>query len=114
MTERQTSETTETSHVTRGYIALLVVSAGLFAGLLVLGGGVLLLAPDGWGGSLGEVNQKVQDVKGPATGALVGFSGLGLLAGGAMTALGMQQGVRIMTMAGLAAGGVVLGNAIVA
>lgn len=92
-----------------GLLALATV-----AGLLILGGGPHLLLPAGGSGTLGDFNAKIESVKGPATAAFGATSGLGLLAGGAMTGLGMQSGIRMMTLSGLAGGGVVLGNGLIA
>jgi hypothetical protein len=63
---------------------------------------------------LDDLIKAINSIKAPATAAFSAVSGLGLLAGGAMTAMGMPQGIRMMTMSGLSGGGVLLGNGIVA
>jgi hypothetical protein len=92
-------------------LALAVVVA--VVALVVMVGGVELLKPNGAEGKLGDLNDKIDQVRGPAISAFAALSGLGLLAGGAMAALGMPQGIRMMTLSGLSGGGVVLGLALI-
>jgi hypothetical protein len=98
----------------------LLVGAALLAvlALLVLLHSTHLLMPtfeDPTGDDpLGDLTDAIKSVKTPAIAVFSGLSGLGLLAGGAMTAMGMPQGMRMMVTSGLAWGGVMLGNGIVA
>jgi hypothetical protein len=98
----------------RRWLPVLVALLGV-AGLLLTTGWADLLMPAGGEDAqgLGDLRRAVDNVKGPATAAFGTMSGLGLLAGGAMTALGMPQGIRMMTMSGLSGGGVLLGNGLV-
>jgi hypothetical protein len=98
----------------RGMAGLLLIGALAAVALIALSGGVDLLMPGGGGGDgLSELRGAVNRIKGPATAAFGSVSGLGLLAGGAMAGMGMPQGVRMMTMSGMAGGGVLLGNGLV-
>ena len=98
----------------------LLISVGLLGlaavvALLILAGGAELLKPAGGEKEgLKDFIDKVEAVKKPATAAFAATSGLGLLAGAAMTGMGMQSGIRMMTLSGLAGGGVVLGNGVIA
>lgn len=64
-------------------------------------------------GGLDGLMSAIDAIRGPATAAFAGVSALGLLAGGAMAGMGMPQGIRAMTMSGLAGAGVLLGNGII-
>lgn len=99
----------------RTVVLLLIVVAALVALFALTGWAHLLLpAAENEKEGLGELEAKINAVKGPATVALGGVSGLGLLAGGAMAGMGMPQGIRMMTMSGLAGGGVLLGRGLIA
>jgi hypothetical protein len=103
------------SGTTRKVVLLLILVVALVALFALTGWAHLLLpAAEGEGEGLKELDQKINAVKGPATVALGGVSGLGLLAGGAMAGMGMPQGIRMMTMSGLAGGGVLLGRGLIA
>lgn len=95
------------------WLLVLFALAALAALALTLAGHAQLLMP-GSDKGLEDLTAAIDRVRGPATATLGSLSGLGLLAGGAMTALGIPQGIRMMAMSGLAAGGVLLGNGIVA
>jgi hypothetical protein len=68
----------------------------------------------GDGGGLKDFISAIDQIKGPATVAFASLSSVGLLAGGAMTAMGMQSGIRIMMLSALSGAGVLLGNGLVA
>jgi hypothetical protein len=85
----------------------------LVALAMLIGAPPDLLRPAGetkGGGGLGVLVEHLKDIEGPGEAVLGSLSGLGLIAGGGMTAMGMQQGIRIMMTAGLAGGGVILGK----
>jgi hypothetical protein len=100
---------------TRRWLLVLVTLTAVAVLVLLLTGWADLLMPTtkDSGDGLSTLTDAVGRIRGPATAAFGSVSGLGLLAGGAMTALGMPQGIRMMTMSGLAGGGVLLGNGIV-
>lgn len=102
-----------TSRSVRRSIRLLVLALAALVLLLVLLDVPHLLLPAEDSADLKELRDAIARIRTPATAALGSMSGLGLLAGGAMTALGMPQGIRMMTMSGMAGGGVLLGNGIV-
>lgn len=82
---------------------------------LALGVGPHLLQPSGGSsGGLSEFINKINSIKGPATAAMASLSGIGLLLGGCLLALGQQTGARIMALAACAGGGVLLGNGLIA
>lgn len=92
-------------------IALIALAA-----MFMLLGAPDLLKPAGeakGGGGLSTLVQALEKIEGPALAVFGTLSGLGLVAGGAMTAMGMQQGIRIMLTAGLAGGGVLLGKGLI-
>jgi hypothetical protein len=94
-------------------VILVLVAVVAVAALFALLGPVQLLMPADNGEGLEELRTAVDNVKGPATVVFGSLSGLGLLAGGAMASMGMPQGIRMMTTAGLAGGGVLLGNGLI-
>jgi hypothetical protein len=100
---------------TRRWLLVLATLAAVAVLVLLLTGWADLLMPttSDNGDGLSDLIGAVRRIRGPATAAFGSVSGLGLLAGGAMTALGMPQGIRMMTMSGLAGGGVLLGNGLV-
>ncbi|HEY1853999.1 MAG TPA: hypothetical protein VGG40_05370 [Solirubrobacterales bacterium] len=94
---------------------LLLAAAAALVALFALTGWAHLLLPSAKGGKGGlkELREAIGKVEGPATVVFGATSGIGLLAGGAMAGMGMPQGVRLMTMSGLAGGGVLLGRGLI-
>lgn len=97
-----------------GLVLVLLYAAAVVA-LLALGVAPDLLRPSfAKGKGLGEFIGKVDSIKGPATLALGSLSGIGLVLGGGLLALGQQSGARIMALAACAFGGVLLGDGLIA
>jgi hypothetical protein len=98
----------------RRLIYLLLAVGALVAVFALMGVPHLLAPTSGEGaGKFGELNTALHNIETPAEVVLGSLSGLGLVAGGAMTAMGMQQGTRIMLTAGMAGGGVMLGKGLI-
>jgi hypothetical protein len=97
-------------------IALLLVALIAVVALVVLLGAPHLLEPSvkGGKGGLDALENALKKIEGPGTAVFGTLSFLGLVAGGGMAAMGMQQGIRIMLTAGLAGGGVLLGKGLIA
>ena len=99
----------------RTWLVVLAAAAAVVALLLLAGwAGLLMPADKDKVDALGPLLEAIDRVRGPANAVFGSIAGLGVLAGGAMTAMGMPQGLRMMTMSGLSGGGVLLGNGIVA
>jgi hypothetical protein len=92
----------------------IVVVAALTVALVVLVGGIHLLEPGGPAPeAIQDFTKKVDAVKTPAEFALGSISALGMLAGGGLVAIGMQQGMRMMALSAAAGLGVLLGNGLI-
>lgn len=97
-----------------GLVLVLLYAAAAVA-LLALGVAPDLLKPSfAKGKGLGEFIAKLESVKDPATLALGSLSGVGLVLGGGLLALGQQSGARIMALSACAFGGVLLGDGLIA
>lgn len=96
-------------------LVFVLLCAAVAVTLLALGAAPDLLRPtfakDSKG--LGEFIGKIESVKDPATIALGSLSGVGLLLGGGLLAVGQQSGARIMALAACAFGGVLLGDGLI-
>ena len=116
-----TSKQPERARTPRREILLALVAVAALVSVFVLLGAADLLLPsegDGKEGLTGEgltdLQNALRNIEGPATAVFGTLSFLGLVAGGGMAAMGMQQGIRIMITAGLAGGGVLLGKGLIA
>jgi hypothetical protein len=99
----------------RRTIVLLLLAVAALIAMFALIGAPHLLMPSGSGGKgLGDLEKALQKIEGPALAVFGTLSFLGLVAGGGMAAMGMQQGMRIMVTAGLAGGGILLGKGLIA
>lgn len=98
----------------RTVVILLVALLALVAVVALLGVPDLLMPSTSKGKGLGDLQSALGKIEGPATAVFGTLSFLGLVAGGGMAAMGMQQGIRIMVTAGLAGGGVLLGKGLIA
>jgi hypothetical protein len=95
-------------------VILVLVAVAAVVALFALIGPAQLLMPADKGEGLKQLRDAIGNIKGPATVVFGSLSGLGLLAGGALAAMGIPQGIRMMVTAGLAGGGVLLGNGLIA
>jgi hypothetical protein len=95
-------------------VVILVVALSALVAAVGLMGAPDLLMPAGKGKGLGDLQTALGKIEGPAIAVFGTLSFLGLVAGGGMAAMGMQQGIRIMVTAGLAGGGVLLGKGLIA
>lgn len=98
----------------RTIAVLLVALLALVAVAALIGAPDLLMPSTSKGKGLGDLQTALAKIEGPATAVFGTLSFLGLVAGGGMAAMGMQQGIRIMVTAGLAGGGVLLGKGLIA
>jgi hypothetical protein len=98
----------------RRTVVILAVALLALVAVVALIGAPDLLRPAGNGKGLDALQTALAKIEGPAIAVFATLSGLGLIAGGGMAAMGMQQGIRIMVTAGLAGGGVLLGKGLIA
>ncbi len=114
MTDAKVNERASEPWISRRTLMFLLAFAALSAVYMLLGWTHMLIPEEkGGSGGLKDLNDAVNNIKGPATVVFGSLSGLGLVAGGAMSSMGIQQGIRVMLTAGLAGGGVLLGNGLI-